>query len=143
MLSGLGSDAKRLLTEAMEPFGLGLRHYVLLKSVAHSPAVSQQRLARKLRVDGANLVEVIDELEQRRLVERTADPADRRRHTLRITSAGRRTWTRMERAAEDAEEALLAGLADDDREVLRALVFRLMTCRWQPLEAEEAATATA
>lgn len=51
---------------------------------------SQQALAQELAIEMPSLTRTLNQLEQRALIERRNDPADRRAHTLWFTEAGRR-----------------------------------------------------
>jgi DNA-binding MarR family transcriptional regulator len=66
-------------------------------------------------VDPRNAVSVIDLLEQHNLVERRPDPADRRRHAIALTSAGRAAIEDLRRAGEGVERQLLDCLTEAER----------------------------
>lgn len=52
--------------------------------------VAMRELAGLLRCDASNITGIVDRLEERELVERRVDPADRRVKHLVLTAAGRR-----------------------------------------------------
>jgi DNA-binding MarR family transcriptional regulator len=80
-------------------------------------------LAERLRCDRSNVTALVDRLEQAGLVERRADPADRRQRTLVVTGDGRRMRERVHRALSDSR--LLAGLTDAELTTLRELVWKV------------------
>jgi DNA-binding MarR family transcriptional regulator len=71
------------------------------------------------------LVALIDELEDRGLVARDRDPGDRRNYAISLTDEGRRLLTELGRVAGQHEHAITAGLDDDERAQLLALLRRI------------------
>ncbi len=91
---------------------------------AESP-ISQQQLGRSIGMDPSSMVGTIDELEKLGLVERRANPSDRRAHALYVTAAGRRTLASGRRQAELARKELLAPLSEHERAQLHDFLLRL------------------
>lgn len=121
--------------------GITMRHFVTLTYLRNHDAAPQQGLCETLGMDANNLVLLLNELEEAGLVNRTRDPADRRRHLVEITAAGRRALAKAERAQEGIEEEVLAALRPDERETLRQLLARALASSEHPagdryLEAE-------
>jgi MarR family transcriptional regulator, organic hydroperoxide resistance regulator len=58
---------------------------------------------------------VLDELQDRGLIERRPDPADRRAHLLSLTPSGKRLREAVQRDIQRREERLLARLPRADR----------------------------
>jgi MarR family transcriptional regulator, lower aerobic nicotinate degradation pathway regulator len=86
---------------------------------------SQQELGRLTGVDPRNLVPILDVLEDRRLLERLSDPKDRRRHSVRLTPAGRTLLGELQRSGAAVEEELLGELSTAERKALHALLLKL------------------
>ncbi len=83
----------------------------------HGP-VSPSELATCERVQRPTITRVLARLQELELVERSADPADRRSSRLTVTAAGRELL-RQTRTRKDAYlAARLAALSPEDREVL-------------------------
>jgi DNA-binding MarR family transcriptional regulator len=112
---------------ALAPLGLRARSYSVLTLVAEGATPTQRELADFLRLDPSQVVAIVDDLEQRRLVERAPDPADRRAKIVVCTPEGAAVQSRAAEAAREAERATHSTLADDDRpqvlELLRGLAF--------------------
>jgi DNA-binding MarR family transcriptional regulator len=93
--------------------------------VGATGGISQQALSGHLRILPSRLVILIDELEERGLVERRADPADRRSYALHLTDQGRDALKSIGRLAREHQEALLASLSSDERDLLASLLGRV------------------
>lgn len=91
-------------------------------------AHSQQELAARLDVDASSVTYIADQLEDRRLLERQADPADRRVRLLRLTPEGEAVRQQLgTRAIHDAP--LLLALAEDEQTTLRMLLAKTIEPR--------------
>ena len=71
-------------------------------------------LARELGLPSPLATRVADELVARGLVERGADPDDRRRVLLRVTGQGRETFAAVHDEAEDLVSAVLSRMTEDE-----------------------------
>src|SRR5919201_524311 len=69
--------------------GMSLKEYMALSSLRDQTNVSQQGLCDALHLEPNNCVLLLNALESGNLVERRRDPADRRRHIVVLTPAGR------------------------------------------------------
>lgn len=113
------------LGDALAELGMRPAEYAVLHQLAEAGPLSQQALARALRIHPSNLVGLIDELEGAELLVRRRDPDDRRRYLLELTAKGGRRLGQAERATLDAERELLSPLSRAERERLRELLSRL------------------
>jgi DNA-binding MarR family transcriptional regulator len=77
---------------------------------------SQVRLAAMADMEPMTMVRVLDRLQDRGLVERRANPADRRARCLHLTPKGRRALDRIWRLAELTREEVFAGVSPKERE---------------------------
>jgi DNA-binding MarR family transcriptional regulator len=127
LLSRAGFYASKLFAERLQPLGLTPRLWGVLNVVAAEGGISQHRLGTSVGMDPSSMVSAIDELEQQGLVERRRDPNDRRAHALYLTDEGKATLARGRKIAREAHGELLAPLDDEEREVLKALLLRIVT----------------
>lgn len=104
-----------------EEFGLTPHLATVVRGLA-TPSPMRE-LARRLQLDASNLTGLVDRLEQRGLVERRPDPADRRVKQLTLTAAGAELRDALT-ARLLADPPLLAGLGADERGELCALLAR-------------------
>lgn len=80
-------------------------------------------LAVRLGCDRSNVTGLADKLEQAGLVERRADPTDRRQRALVVTARGRQVRERVRQVMSDSR--LLDGLSTVELATLRDLVWKV------------------
>jgi len=109
-----------------ERLGIKLRQLMLLSYLRSGAPALQQQLCEAMWMDPNNCVLLLNEMEEMGYVERRRDSADRRRHVVDITHAGRAALERAERAQESIGDELLGALSDEERETLRSLLSRAL-----------------
>ena len=125
LLKRLGFTTKERSLAAYEETGLHPYHHGVLLVLDEGSRETQGSIADTLGYDRGQLVGLLDELEERELVERRRDPNDRRRHLVRLTTAGKKTVRRLRGIAGRIEDDFLAPLDAEERAVLHALLRRL------------------
>ncbi|HEY1366791.1 MAG TPA: MarR family transcriptional regulator [Gaiellaceae bacterium] len=125
MLKRLGMAAKELSFDAYEKLGLRPYHHAILAVLDQGSSETQGAIAEALGYDKGQLVGLLDELEDSGLVKRQRDPADRRRQTVQITAAGRKSLERLRRLSRQLEDEFLATLDESERRDLHTLLQRL------------------
>jgi DNA-binding MarR family transcriptional regulator len=79
-----------------------------------------------MHLDPNNCVLMLNDLEDLGYVVRKRDPADRRRHIVKMTPAGHKAMLAAEQAMESLEEDVLGALSIEEREVLRGMLDRAL-----------------
>ena len=125
LLKRLGYAAKEQAMAAYEQTGLHPYHHAILIALGEGSHETQGSIADALGYDRGQLVGLLDELEERGLVERRRDPKDRRRHVVRLTPDGKRTLSRLRAVARQNEDEFLDPLSDEERATLHSLLLRL------------------
>ncbi|HEY7196454.1 MAG TPA: MarR family winged helix-turn-helix transcriptional regulator [Gaiellaceae bacterium] len=125
LIKRLGYAAKEKAVEAYEETGLHPYHHAILIALSEGSRETQGSIADALGYDRGQLVGLLDELEERGLVERRRDPADRRRHIVKMTPEGKRTLGRLRTIANGLEDEFLEPLSAEERATLHALLLRL------------------
>ncbi|WP_406272189.1 MarR family transcriptional regulator [Actinacidiphila glaucinigra] len=115
----------------LEPVGVTPAQARMLRTVAHilksGPAPRMADLAERLDVVPRAVTSLTDALEERGLVRRAPDPANRRAVRIELTEDGDDAVRRLRGARRAAAEELLAPLDTDQRDALTALLAALDT----------------
>jgi DNA-binding MarR family transcriptional regulator len=104
-------------------FDVSPGRFGMLVLIEANPGVTQTRLADAVNLDRSTLVAVLDQLEERGLVERRRG-ADRRTNGLWLTRRGRLLVARMKERIRAHEERLAARLSEAERRTLLVLLRR-------------------
>jgi DNA-binding MarR family transcriptional regulator len=118
LLSQVGAHSSQRWHERLAPIGLDPRSVLVLRHVGAEQGRTQASLAASLAVPPSRIVGIVDELEQRGLVERRANPGDRRAHALWLTSRGRKVLDEAMTVSGAHEIDICAGLSEADRRQL-------------------------
>ncbi|MFJ3664865.1 MarR family winged helix-turn-helix transcriptional regulator [Streptomyces sp. NPDC090106] len=97
-----------------------------LLSLLSLEPLPMRKLAQKLKCEPSNVTGIVDRLEARGLVERRADPGDRRVKVAAVTEEGRALARELREGLRFAREPL-AGLSEAERTALRDLLRRMLT----------------
>src|SRR5256885_10817557 len=89
----------------------GPRGYQVIVAAIQHQADSQGALAQRLGVDRTVMTYLIDDLEKAGLVERRADPLDRRSRHIVATTQGQQLWAATEKRLPQVEDHMLAPLS--------------------------------
>jgi DNA-binding MarR family transcriptional regulator len=125
LLAQVGAHAAGQFGERLASLRLTRPHAGILRLIGFSPGLSQQELARRLGILPSQLVALLDELQERGLIERRQDAADRRTYALHLTTLGRNTTQLIGHIAREHDEAVCAALNMDERRQLNALLSRI------------------
>lgn len=126
MLVPLGRALAAAELPVLERHGLTMWGYVVLLGLDDEPVYTQAALAKKIRADKTRIIGVLDELQQRDLIRRTPDPADRRARLVSLTPTGRTTRDRAQRDIQEQEDQLLSALPAAERKAF----LRSMQTLW-------------
>ncbi|MGW4569355.1 MarR family winged helix-turn-helix transcriptional regulator [Streptomyces sp. NPDC004561] len=125
MIVPLGRALVAAELPVLREHGLVMWAYSVLLALDEEPVRTQAALARDIGADKTRIIAVLDGLEERGLIVRRPDPADRRVRVLSLTPAGRQVREAVRSAIREREERLLARLPKEDRRgflnALRAL----------------------
>jgi DNA-binding MarR family transcriptional regulator len=112
--------------------GLSLQSYKLMRALEHSDH-SMREVSEILHISPRTVTDMADGLETRGLISRGPHPLDRRVTLLHLTEDGGHQLAAAAALAEQSHNGALAGLTQQDQQVLRRLLDRVAS-------AEEART---
>ena len=109
----------RHFTESFAHLGLTQKQVSVLWLVDDHPDISQTDLAKRMRMDRATTMTIVNRLQSRRLVVRGKSKSDGRKQTLNLTAAGRRALVTAKSAIRRHEHWLKSRFTE--REVARLI----------------------
>lgn len=138
-LLSLSNRVARLLTQffveksGLADMGLQPQHIGVLSDLWQEDGLRQQDLAISLIKDKATITRMISHLEERNILVRIADKADRRSKRIYLTHKGRNLRNQLvpeaEQATQEATKNIDAGELLICQEVLRKIYDNLNSCR--------------
>lgn len=125
LLAQLGAHAAAQFGQRLSTLQLDPPHAGILRAVGAAEGLSQKALAERLGIVPSRLVDLLDELAQRGLIERRDDRDDRRVYALHLTGQGALALESIARVGREHQQALLASLNARERETLTTLLRRI------------------
>lgn len=126
LVEHLARVSRRAAESSLDPGGLRPRHLIALKLLSEHGPASQQGLAEALSLDPSNVVGLLNELEERELVTRRRDPADRRRHIVELSDLGDEELALSVARYACVEDDVLKALSAQERATLHDLLTRVV-----------------
>ena len=113
---------------------LGIRPVLLaiLGLVLEQKSILQSELGRRLAIKRANIVTLLDELEQRGLLRRRPADTDRRAHLLELTPAGRKLTIKLVELHAQLERDMIEHLGVRERDQLLLLLRKFQRLNPEP-----------
>ena len=116
----------RLVARAyQDQFGVTIWEWRVIAILGEGMPLTAQALSDSAAMDKVSVSRAVRTLEERGLVERENNAADRRSRLLHLTDAGRRVYEEITPVALGQEAALLSEFSDREIEVLASLLDRL------------------
>jgi DNA-binding MarR family transcriptional regulator len=116
--------AAAVMSEALRPLGIELRHFAVLLVLVDRGPTEQRDLVDATGSDKAGIMRVVDDLERKGLAVRKPVPGDRRVRAVEITPKGLELFDSAHIAAEPLAERLVSAMAPGEAEQLNDLLTR-------------------
>lgn len=126
LLSQVGIHAARRFSERMAEIDLAPPLFRILNLVDASEGLPQQAIGEAIEVPASRMVALVDELEQRGLVERRPVASDRRVRALYLTAEGRVKLAQGRKIAKEHERELTQGIPAGERKLLTKLLQQIV-----------------
>ena len=106
--------------------GLGVTRaqWKVLFRLTRQPGLRQIELADMLDIEPITLSRIVDRLEEAELVERVADPSDRRAWRLHVTARAQPLVEKLRQVADEMIAEAFAGIDGKDIEITRQVLAR-------------------
>jgi DNA-binding MarR family transcriptional regulator len=127
LLAQLGAHAAKLFAERIAELELTPPQSGLLRLLGSSPGRSQRELADDLGMPPSRFVAFADEMEQRGLIERRKNPADRRLYAVHLTDSGQKLLGELRKVGAAHERHLTEGLSKEEHQQLIGLLQHVAT----------------
>ena len=112
--------------EMKKQLGLTPAHWKVILALNVSDGLTQKELADKIYVDGSTLVPILDKMEQNGLVERRADPKDRRINRIFLTPKSESTVDSIILIVLQLRKMIYRGVSEDEinsaRKILEVII---------------------
>jgi DNA-binding MarR family transcriptional regulator len=107
--------------------GLGVTRaqWKVLFRLTRKPGLRQTELADMLDIEPITLSRIVDRLEEGGLVERRADPTDRRAWRLHVTAKAQPLVTKLRAIADEMIDEAFAGINSKDIEITRRVLAQV------------------
>lgn len=113
--------------------GITAPQFSVMSVLEHEPGLSGADVARQSMLRAQTAHEIILILERDGLVERSANPADKRRHLVHLTPRGHQVLDHVNPEVAAVEDRVLAALSPEGRDgLVEGLVFCALTYRPEP-----------
>jgi DNA-binding MarR family transcriptional regulator len=127
LIEHLSRVGRRAAEACMPQECLRPRHLIALKVLGEHGPMTQHAVGIALSLDPSNVVGLLNELEERDLIIRRRDPADRRRHIVDLSAAGSEEVTQANHQLGQVEDYLFKSLSADERATLYGLLARAVS----------------
>ena len=127
LISQTALHAHRLLAQGLAAMSSNGYQYRLLAALEEFGPASQAALGRRTGIDRSDVVAALNDLAERGLVDRSVDPADRRRNIITVTAAGNEWFQQLDSVVAEVQDMLLAPLSPAERKQLTRLLSRILS----------------
>lgn len=121
----------RLFAQALyrriRPHGVTRGQFPVLLMLWEQEGLTQTRLAEALAVEQPTMANTLKRMERDGLIQRAADPQDRRQARVHLTARGSGLQAALTSSAREANAAALQGLSAEDRQQFLALARRVIS----------------
>ncbi|AYV24070.1 MarR family winged helix-turn-helix transcriptional regulator [Vibrio mediterranei] len=126
LLNVVANHASKEFDKRLREKGLTLALWPTLMCLWEKEGVTQREIAQMSKVESSTTTRTLDKLEALELVERRADPESRRSFRIFLTDKGKALKEEVIHLPVEVNQALLAGLEDEEQRNLIATLQKLV-----------------
>ncbi len=116
-----------IFLQETDAFGVTPVQYAALQTVGNQPSIDQRTLARTIGLDTSTIAGVIDRLESRGLLVRSASAEDRRVRQLTLTDAARQLLADIGPSMLKAQQLILDPLSKQEQTEFTRMLRKVVT----------------
>ncbi|MDX2108547.1 MAG: MarR family transcriptional regulator [Candidatus Melainabacteria bacterium] len=113
------------LDQALAPLNLSVMDYGVLRLLELNLVEYQQQIGLRLDLDPSRVVELMNALEERELIQRLRNAKDKRKYNLSLTPKGRKTLSRAKTIANKEQTDFLSVLDQKEQKSLLEALWKL------------------
>jgi len=118
---------KNEFEKELKPYGLSYAHRVILIRLSEKEGLTQKELAQDTYFEQSNLTLMLDKLELKGLVKRSAKENDRRAYIITITAEGKKLRHSLIKMGDDVMEKALNGLSKEQKKAFSEMLQLVYT----------------
>jgi len=115
-------NVHQLFKAELAPHGVTPGQYAVLRCLWDENGQTARKLADRLSLDGSTITGILDRMEQRGLIEKLADPKDRRALQVMLTETGRKLKKPLSQAIINANHKALLSLDEQQADALKQML---------------------
>lgn len=127
LISDVGRNLRTVIDQRARRIGMTRAQWALLYHIERTKGARQVDLASLMELEPMTVARLIDRLEKAGVVERRADPADRRANRIYLTKKAGPVLERLRRIGDELMAEVLAPFEPAEREQMHALLSILKT----------------
>jgi DNA-binding MarR family transcriptional regulator len=106
-------------------YGITTTMWYYIRLLSDRTSMSQREISESLGIRGPTAIQVLNELEQKRLISRTRDLKDRRKVDIQLTPLGVDLKKRLLGYAMEVQDIALGGVSFDRQKIFREVLERM------------------
>ncbi|SDO32580.1 DNA-binding transcriptional regulator, MarR family [Pseudomonas extremorientalis] len=115
----------RLYEGRLRALGFAVAQIPVLVALKHSEGLPQAELVRIARVEQSSMAQLLGRMERDGMIERVADPADKRSRLITLTDAARERMPAARAIMLQGSVQALEGFSEEEEATLLALLLRV------------------
>ncbi|UUN91372.1 MarR family winged helix-turn-helix transcriptional regulator [Pseudomonas extremorientalis] len=115
----------RLYEGRLRALGFAVAQIPVLAALKHSEGLPQAELVRIARVEQSSMAQLLGRMERDGMIERVADPADKRSRLITLTDAARKRMPAARAIMLQGSAQALEGFSEEEEATLLALLLRV------------------